>query len=453
MPKLIEDGKAELYVLGAAMEHYSDRQHILENLSADMFFDDRHATIFSALKLCEEEGLNPNFEAVNKAVILNHPEAKHWVFEAYDGVEPVEIDLEKFLWVTQQEGKSVLASAYIKTVARHYARRSIVDVGIELVACKKDEDEEKLLYSCLNKLDKLATVEAHNYTASGEQLLDNYAGGKSFDAWLTQKKSNRKAGKFNLDGPSTGFYSLDVLLGGLAPTRLVVIGARAAIGKTEFVCQLVAKLAGACVPCSVFTMEMSRQEYFLRLLGIILKKNYAALNHGDFTDAFDAEKGDKLEGLRGGLSVVSIVDASGLTVDAFGAMVRREVRNNKSRVIFLDHLGLLRPMRGGMSRYEAVSYNSNALKTIAMKNGVCLVAAAQLNRESERRPSAIPQLHDLRDSGDIEQDANQVILLARNDEKHYVVADVRKNRHGVLDYVKFDYDLSTQTMEEINEAH
>jgi len=449
MDKHIEDGKAELYVIGAAMNHSQDRRHILETLSADMFYDYRHVAIFEALKLCDEEGLEPDFVAVAKAVELNNPKAKEWTFLAYDDGKPVDINLEKFLWLTQQEGRSVLAEHYVKIVAHHYARRSIVDIGLELASCKKDEDEEKLIFSCITKLDKLATAQAHNYTATGEQLLDNYAEGKTFDAWLTEKKNNRKQGKYNLEGPSTGFYGLDVILGGLAPTRLVVIGARAAVGKTEFVCQLVAKLIHNTVPCSVFTMEMSRQEYFLRLQGILLKKNYASLNHGDFTDEFDMSKDKFLEAQREGISGVSIVDASGLTVDAFGSMVRREVRNNKSKVIFLDHLALLRPVRSGMSRYEAVSYNSNALKTIAMKCGVCIVAAAQLNRESEKRPSCIPQLHDLRDSGDIEQDANQVILLSRNDVEHLVCADVKKNRHGVLGYVKFKYDLSTQTLEEV----
>ena len=448
MTKSIEDGMAELYVIGAAMCYEDDRRHILETLSSDMFYDYRHAEIFNALKLCDEGGRNPDADTLTKAVEIKCPESASWRFPAVENGKKVEIDLQKFLCFVQQEGRSVLAEHYIKIVAHHYGRRYIIDVGLELASCKKDEDEEKLVYACITKLDKLATVQSHNYTASGQDLLNNYYEGMSFSDWLAEKKENRRLGKFNLDGPSTGFYSLDIQLGGLAPSRLVVIGARAGVGKTEFLCQLVAKLVENKTPSSIFTLEMSRNEYFLRLSGILLKKNYAALNVGDFSDEFDMSKKKKLERFRDGLSLLSIVDASGLTVDSFASMVRREVRKNNSKVIFLDHLGLLRPAHSGMSRYEAVSYNSNALKTIAMKNNVCIVAAAQLNRESEKRSTNAPKLHDLRDSGDIEQDANQVILLSRNDAEGIIYVDIQKNRHGIPDYVKFSYDLTTQTLEE-----
>jgi replicative DNA helicase len=101
-----------------------------------------------------------------------------------------------------------------------------------------------------------------------------------------------------------------------------------------------------------------------------------------------------------------------------------------------------------MSRYEAVSYNSNAMKTIAMEHKVCVVSAVQLNRGLEKRQDATPQLSDLRDSGDIEQDADQVILLHRNDEKKLFFVEVKKNRHDRTVDIVFDYEPETQYLEE-----
>ena len=428
--------EAEAMILGAAMTHPDDAEILFNRVSSEMFDDSWLRNIYLASFALFQKNISLTQDSISKKL------QQLGDINAWGGLTT----LSNCVLL----GRACDIEHYIKKVEDAYRKRELLKLGDTIIQrCKlKDFNATKTMEDVEQKLLALRTRETTQRTKTGEELFNEIVPGKSYPEWLASQRAKRLSHKSVLEGPSTGFYHLDDVLGGFVPSRFIVVGARAAVGKTEFICQLVAKLIANSISCSVFTLEMSKEEYFKRLMGILLGKNHSSIAKGDLTDVFEADLPKKLDLCEPYLKFVSITDLAGINSSDLNALTRKEIAKHSSQVVFVDHLGLLRPQSFKMSRYEAVSYNSNAMKTIAMEHKVCVVSAVQLNRGLEKRQDATPQLSDLRDSGDIEQDADQVILLHRNDEKKLFFVEVKKNRHDRTVDIVFDYEPETQYLEE-----
>ncbi len=241
--------------------------------------------------------------------------------------------------------------------------------------------------------------------------------------------------KEGTQGTQTGFSALDRVLAGMGKSDLVLVGARPGMGKTSFVLNIatnVAKMTKKAV--CIFSLEMSADQLVSRVLSSEAMVNSYSLRTGEL----EPDDWEKLAFAAGELAGCEILidDSAGMTVTAMKAKLRR-VKN--LGMVVIDYLGLMTGDRHNDNRVQEVSEISRALKIMAKELMVPVVCCAQLSRGPESRTDKRPMLSDLRDSGAIEQDADSVIFLYRdeyyktgeeNQNTSIVEVIVAKNRHG-----------------------
>lgn len=247
------------------------------------------------------------------------------------------------------------------------------------------------------------------------------------DQWYTAKKAT---------GVRTPWAALNDIVGMYRDGGLHVIGARPAVGKTLYGLYLASCAARNDRHALYLSMEMPARELLPRLLsqatGIALK--YTTREEPVPTDLVDTLN-------RGAAQIAAlplhISDKAGMSVEQVAALARTLHHKKKLRAVVVDHMQLLAPSRGvvGSSLREMVTYQSRALKELALELDVPVFALSQLSRASEMRDDLAPKLADLRESGSIEQDADTVTLLSlpvRNGvpDRTRLAVSVAKNRHG-----------------------
>lgn len=247
-------------------------------------------------------------------------------------------------------------------------------------------------------------------------------------------------------GVPTGFRILDRYLNGLVGGRLVVVAARPGVGKTAFLLNILSHCIlreGVC--CGMFSLEMPIDQIVRRVVFSEARFNPEGLRKGYALKK--GEMGSIQAAIRKVMGSRLIVDdTSALSIERLQARARRMVKEDGVRVIGVDYMGLMRGVsrQASYSREREVSEISAGLKAIAKELNVPVIALTQLNRGPESRTGGVPKMSDLRDSGSIEQDADQIIFLHRPwhfDKKEdireaKVILD--KNRHGstgILDCV------------------
>jgi replicative DNA helicase len=309
------------------------------------------------------------------------------------------------------------ASSYARIVRDMYKLRWLARAGEATRQAALDRDVHAAIGHLTAALDALPDEES-----SGDA--------KRLAAEYMDLLTRREAGETNT--VPTGMYDLDEIIGGLHPGNFAVWGARTGQGKTATLCQLTLNLLRQGKRVLYVSLEMPWPELWDRWVGNIARINTRALRRGDvgshWTDVSNA-LGELAEtGLR-------VARPTSVTVPA----IRAEARQHKSDVVIVDYLQLVHSVsRTSRSRENDVAEVSRALKGLALALEVPVCAAAQLNRNLESRVIKRPELHDLRDSGQIEQDSDVVVMVYR--EHAYddtVPADeleliVRKNRHGEL---------------------
>lgn len=241
-------------------------------------------------------------------------------------------------------------------------------------------------------------------------------------------------------GLATGFYDLDRLLGGLKPQQLFIIAARPAVGKTSLAMSIAERIAlDDGLPAAFFSLEMSGKELLHRLACSRARVDGALLNEGKATER--DIKAVTVAHAKIAKAPLHICDTGSLTVAQLTARARRMVQRYGITILFVDYLGLLRSGDKGRSRYEETTLVSNALKALAKELNLPVIALAQLNRDNDREARA-PRLSDLRDSGAIEQDADIVGLLHRDENQtgdtqvvSVILAKQRAGRTGKVELI------------------
>ncbi|MBD9699412.1 replicative DNA helicase [Flavimobilis sp. GY10621] len=242
-------------------------------------------------------------------------------------------------------------------------------------------------------------------------------------------------------GVPTGFADLDKLTNGLHPGQMIVIAARPAIGKStlaiDFVRAAAIKNNQAAV---VFSLEMSKTEITMRLLSAEARVHLQKLRNGSMSD----DDWQKLAGTMGRISEAPLFidDSPNMSLMEIRAKCRRLKQRHDLKLVVIDYLQLMTSGKRVESRQQEVSEFSRALKLLAKELEVPVIALSQLNRGPEQRTDKKPAMSDLRESGSIEQDADMVILLHREDayEKESPRAGeadliVAKHRNGPTDTI------------------
>lgn len=213
-------------------------------------------------------------------------------------------------------------------------------------------------------------------------------------------------------GIPTGFYELDRLTTGFHPGDLVIIAARPGMGKTSFALSILHHLSIVeNVPSAFFSLEMSKEQIAMRLLGEETKIPLKKIRSGFLNDKeIEAITNAALKMMK---TPLYIDDTASLSILDLKAKARRLKKEKDIKIIVVDYLQLLRSHRRVENRQQEVAEISRGLKGLAKELGIPVVALAQLSRQAEMRADKRPQLADLRESGSIEQDADLVLFIHR----------------------------------------
>ena len=237
-----------------------------------------------------------------------------------------------------------------------------------------------------------------------------------------------------MPGIPTGFADLDNALGGLNKSDLILIAARPGMGKTSFALNLVlsaAQKSGKDV--AIFQLEMSDMQLTTRMISSEALVDSRKLRMGTLDD----NDWDKIAHASALLSKTNIYieDSSAITVSEIKAKCRR--MGSRLGLVVIDYLQLMQGSKSSENRVQQISEISRSMKVMARELNVPVVCLSQLSRGPEQRPNKRPMLSDLRESGAIEQDADIVIFLYRDDyynpdteKKNVVECIIAKNRHG-----------------------
>ena len=227
------------------------------------------------------------------------------------------------------------------------------------------------------------------------------------------EKASRNQG--NVTGIATGFLDLDYKTAGMQPADLVLVAARPSMGKTAFVLNIAQHVAFKLnQTVAIFSLEMSKEQLVNRLFSLESRVDSQHLRTGNLTD-MEWEKLIESAGVIGQSNLI-IDDTPGISIAELRSKCRKYKMDHDLKMIIIDYLQLMSGGgRGSESRQQEISDISRSLKALARELSVPVIALSQLSRAVEQRPDHRPMLSDLRESGAIEQDADVVMFIYRDD--------------------------------------
>jgi len=415
--------EAESSLLGSILLDQVSMIKIAEIVSPESFYDPKHKEIFSVI--CE-------------------------LFEERKPLDIITVSdgLKKRKALTQIGG-----SAYLTKLANSVPTASHIEEYAEIV---KEASIRRQLIDTAAKINELAfneneqvgtaldTAEQAIFSVSQGNIKKGFVSARSLLKETYERAADVDRDKEKLLGIPSGFGDLDALLGGFQPSDLVILAARPSIGKTALSLDL-ALTASVKYKKKVgyFSLEMSSQQLMDRLLSMQAKVSFWDLRTGHLKDdAFE-----RLADAMGALSEsdLYIDDTPGAHINDIRTKARRLQLESGVDLIIVDYLQLI---RGGRleSRVQEVSDISMSLKSLAREINVPVISLSQLSRAVESRESKRPMLSDLRDSGSIEQDADVVMFIHREERynpntERKGIADilVAKHRNGPVGDVELAF--------------
>ncbi len=306
---------------------------------------------------------------------------------------------------------------------------------------------EGIIEACQGSAIGDAEIIARNAEEEMARLLDRRGGDpepfhETIGKVLTEIDRRREFGK-ELAGLATGIQEFDELTGGLEPGQLVIVAARPSVGKTVLGCNI-ADFVARHTPTLFFTLEMTGNEIGMRILAARSEVPMHLMRVGTGKDEHWDRMGEVHA--KAGSTKLFIDDMAASTIAYVRAKARSIKRKHGLGLIVIDYLQLMRGQQG-VNRTQEVGSISRGLKALAKELHVPIIALAQLNRGVEGRTDRRPMLSDLRDSGEVEQDADIVAMVHREEIyseddrwKGYAELLVRKNRNGPTGDITLKFD-------------
>ena len=392
MPQAIE---IEQCVLGAMFLSDQAVKKCVENLTPDVFFLDSHRKIFEIMQNLSEQNI-----MIDAPLVIAELE-KRGILDSVGGTEYLTVILNSVI-------SSSNIDEHIKIVNEKAILRRLIDVSSSIIDNAYDGDNElsDVLENAETKILNVVKTRKGSEFKSIQDVLNR-----------TVEQINRIVdNKGEVTGLSTGFTDLDKLTTGFHPHELIIIAARPAMGKTAFALNLATNIAQSTTKTvALFNMEMGAEQLAMRMIAAEGELDQGKLKRGEL-DKNDFNKIDEAVARLGNTNLV-IDDTSGMTIGEIKAKCRRLASSeNGLGIVIIDYLTLIM----GSAKYQGnrqqeVSEISRSLKTMAMELDIPVVALAQLSRNVEQRDDKRPMLSDLRESGSIEQDADIVAFLYRDD--------------------------------------
>jgi len=419
---------AEQSLLGSVLIDPSSINQIADIISSEDFYLEEHKQIYLAM-----HALFLTSNQIDIVTLIDEL-VKKGVYSKSGGEDYIKI-------IAQTVPNSLNVKDYAKIVKDKSILRQLIRMcnDVSDTAYSEQDEVSNVLESAQNKLYSITQGrESKSFRHIREVITDVYAHLREL---VTDPSSTQ--------GVATGFRSLDRVLAGIGKSDLVIVGARPGMGKTSFCLNIgtnVAKASGKSV--AIFSLEMSAEQLVNRVISSEALVDSYALRTGELKP----EQWDHIAQATSSLSGCDILidDTPGITVSAMKAKLRRV--NNLGMVI-IDYLQLMQSDKKIENRTQEVSDMSRALKIMAKELNVPVICCSQLSRGTEAQANKRPMMSHLRESGSIEQDADIIIFLYRDD--YYRTADgdtvasdaeqnvaeviVAKNRHGSTDTVKIGW--------------
>ena len=406
--------------------------------------------------LLENDAINTDIELVdpNDLYRESHRKIYRAMVDLWDRSEPVDLITLSAQLKAKGDLEDVGGSAYLAELASqvptaaniaHYARivrekavlRDLIRTSTDIASRGLEErgdvdsfldDAERAIFDVSEKRIRASFIRV------GDVMTDTI---KKVDELYHRKEM--------VTGVPTGYRDLDRLTAGFQPSDLLIVAGRPGMGKTAFALNVAVNAAFQGIGVAIFSLEMAMEQLVLRMLCAEARVDYSRLRTGYLREnEFPALV--KTAGQLGDAPVY-IDDTPAVTVLEVRAKTRRLMRDRTRKIglVVIDYLQLMRAHRNSPNREQEISEISRSLKALAKELSVPIVALSQLNRRVEERGDKRPQMADLRESGAIEQDAD-VIMFVYRDEAYDVTKNpgvaeinVAKQRNGPVDTVKLAF--------------
>ncbi|HBO16803.1 MAG: Replicative DNA helicase [Candidatus Moranbacteria bacterium GW2011_GWE2_35_2-] len=391
----------------------------------------------------------------------------------YESKEPIDVlslsnKLEENKELEITGGSSYLASLvnsvpssanvvhYAKVVQKKAILRRLINVSNEIteIGYQESEDVEKTLDQAEQKL----------FSVSQKYTKKDFVPIKSILESAFNRIDELHKGEHDFRGIPTGFSDLDNILSGLQKSDLIILAARPSIGKTTLALDIARQIGTKSkIPVGIFSLEMSSDQLIDRMIAAEADVDLWRLRTGRLRSDAGNDDFQRIGSAMGSLSEAPIYidDAGSANIMEIRTMARRLQSEHKVGLIIIDYLQLMEGRKTqGDSRVQEISEISRALKQLAREINVPVLALSQLSRAVESRSPQIPKLSDLRESGSIEQDADVVLFLYREDRekpdtpnKNIVEVIVSKHRNGPLGKAQLYFKEESTTFKNLEKIH
>lgn len=432
---------AEASLLGSVLIDTDAIVKIADSIRPTDFFDKRHELIYQAmLNLYEQH------EAIDVLTLANRLKS-NGELDSVDGAAYL-TELTNFVPTAAH------VEQYADIVAQKSLRRRLIKVSQQMVSL--GFDESKSLHELIEE------AELNLFSVSEQHIKQSIVSIETILAESFERLDDLHKDKKKIRGVSSGFKDVDNLLAGFQRSDLFILAARPSMGKTALMLNFAHNVAvQSKEPVLFFSLEMSKEQLVDRLLSMESGVDAWALRTGNLTDSDFEKIGEAMGTLSE--APIYIDDTPGITVSDLRTKARREAHRHPLGLIVVDYLQL---MSGGSrfgyesNRVQEISEISRGLKSVARELNVPLIAASQLNRSVENRSPQIPQLADLRESGSIEQDADVVAFIYREEfynpeteRKKITDILVKKHRNGPIGGVELYFDNEKQRFRSLDTKH
>ena len=408
---------AEKSLLGAVLIDDNVLADVSDKLKPMDFYDNRHETIFASMMRLYEK-----HKPVDLLTLSDDLQSKNQL-ETVGG--------SSFLTeLTNYVPTAAHATAYAEMIRGKAVRRRLIKASAELAELGYDEDKS------IEEL--LGQAEADLFSVSDASLKQDLVSLESILAESFDRIEELHRNKGSLRGVATGYKDFDAKTAGLQKSDLLILAARPAMGKSTFVSNLAYNVASQQKKAVLFfSLEMSKDQLVDRMLADVSGVDAFNIRTGNLSETDFGKLSDAMGEMAE--APIFIDDTPGMSVLEMRTKARREAHNQPLGLIIIDYLQLMQGSGRNNSdnRVQEVSEISRGLKLIARELDVPVIALSQLSRSVESRHPQIPQLADLRESGSIEQDADLVMFLYREDyynpeteNQHVTDLIIAKHRNG-----------------------
>jgi len=430
---------AEKSLLGAVLIDEETLADISEHVTSKDFYEKRHGIIYAGMMRLYEK-----HKPVDLLTLSDELKRKNEIELVGGSAYLTEL--------TNYVPTAAHAEAYAELVAQKAVRRRLIRASGEI--SELGYDEETTTQELLEK------AEAELFSVSDQSLKQDLVSIESILTESFDRMEELHRNKGTLRGIRTGYRDLDTMTAGLQRSDLIVLAARPAMGKTTLVTNLAFNIATvAKQPVLFFSLEMSKEQLVDRMLSDASGVDAWNIRTGNLSD----EDFSKLSEAMGEMAEAPIYidDTPGMSVLEMRTKARRAMHEQPLGLIIIDYLQLMQGSgRDGGNRVQEVSEISRGLKLIARELNVPVIALSQLSRSVESRSPQVPQLSDLRESGSIEQDADIVMFIYREDyynpeteRQHITDLIIAKHRNGPTGKVELYFDPNRLRFTSVDHKH